>query len=254
MLRHISIALMLAFSSVVSAAAPEQIDFQAEGKNTVYSDELSGFAVSKTGAISLLARQLPTSDMRSNIGSYRYDSMSGNKSINVIDRQNQAPDSMQISPRGNFVAQAVYGQLMWIPPYSSVYNVPAGWAAVSGNYPQSILIKYIAGAPYGRVEILNSAFGIPLQWVRTNPNPGGGYAHYTYVAGAPFASEIFADSSFPIPAIYVRVNGNPSGYGTFRNTAGAPSGTQWYVDARFGVPPGWTYMDQGYPYRWARKN
>lgn len=249
-LNHISIALMLICSSVASAATPGQIDLQAGTNSTVYSDGLGGFATNKSGAISLLVAQSPRSDARSGIGTYLYDSTAGNSRINVIDRQNQAQDAAQTIQRGSFVAQAVYGQLMWIPPYASV---PAGWGAVSGNYGSSILIKYLIGAPYGATETLNASYGIPLSWVRISPNPGNGYATFLYVAGAPFAAEIIADSTFPIPANWVRVAGS-AGYGTFRNTTGAPSGTQWYVDVTWGVPVGWTYVGQSYPYRWARKN
>jgi hypothetical protein len=250
MLHRISISLMLACSSVAYAAAPGRIDLQAATNSTVYSDELGGFAANKNGAISLLAGQSPKSDTRSATGTYLYDSAAGRSFINVIDGQSRTPGSTQTSQRGPFAAQAAYGQLMWLPPYSSV---PAGWGAVSGTYGSSILVKYLIGAPYGATESLNASFGIPLNWVRISPNPGGGYATFLYVLGAPFAAEIIADSTFPIPANWVRVAGS-AGYGTFRNTAGAPSGTQWYVDVTWGVPAGWTYVGQTYPYRWARKN
>ncbi len=251
MLQRLYIMLLLAYSGVASAATPGQIDLQAETNNTVYSDELSGFAVNKSGAISLLVGKSPKSDARSAIGTYLYETTAGKSRIDVISSQSRTLDSTQASQRGSFVAQAVYGETMWIPAYSLA---PPGWGAISGNYPGPILVKYLLGARYGATEYLDTQFGIPLHWVRTGPSPSGNrYQRYMYVLGAPFGAEIYADSSFPIPAYWLRVAGG-FGYGTYRNYAGAPSGTQWYIDVTWGIPVGWTYVGQGYPYRWARKN
>jgi hypothetical protein len=219
---------------------------------------------------------------------YTYDSNTGINRISLIDRKNKTAVSMQPESKGSFAAASAYGQVMWVPsssyisyewsvisgdisspwvqimyllgaPYGSTqqlnsqFPVTPNWGRVSGGYGYGIF-KQLDGATYGKQERLDASFAIPLDWVKIDPTYSGGYGSFMYVGYAPPGAEIWANSYFPIPYTWVRVSTGGAGFGRYRNTVGVPSGTQWYVDASWGIPSGWSFVSGGYPMRIARKN
>jgi hypothetical protein len=258
MLYRISIAMMFAYSGVVSAANPSQTGAltgtgvagnQSSVNQYAYRDSLNGFIVDKAGKVDFSTIDRKTAAIVTTDGAgtffpgnnYVYDTPTGNSRINLIERQGSDSKSAQTAADGKFTIQETYGQTMWLPPNSFV---PNGWGTISGNVGGWLQVKYLIGAPYGAVEFLNSALPVPGGWGRTNGSYG--YGTFKCLNGATYGRQEIIDSSYGIPFNWVRTNpGNGGYYGVFLYVLGAPFGAEIWADSYFPIPNNWVRVSTG---------